>query len=115
LNTKNVFGRQPAYDVVLGQGRTISGTARAIDVSLHHLSWALNGRVRPNYAVRERLPEFLGVPLSELFTPESLEPPHTGTGRLPTLEQAERRARRLRTLAQEAEREVKRLRLGAAS
>ena len=72
---KTHFGKQPGHDVLLGQGRTITGTARAIGVNPAHLHQTLSGRIRPNVRVRERLPALLGVPLSELFDEALLKLP----------------------------------------
>jgi transcriptional regulator with XRE-family HTH domain len=69
------YGTQPAHQIVFAQGRTIAAVARILRISEVHLKLALSGRIRPNYEVRERLPEFLGVPLEELFTEDALEPP----------------------------------------
>jgi len=64
---KTRFGKQPGHDLILKQGRTITGTARVIGVDPSHLSLALRGRILPNVRVRERLPALLGVPLGQLF------------------------------------------------
>jgi transcriptional regulator with XRE-family HTH domain len=69
------FGTQPGHQILVSQGRTISGVARVLRLHPAHLAQALQGRIRPNYEVRERLPDLLGVPLEELFTEDALQPP----------------------------------------
>jgi transcriptional regulator with XRE-family HTH domain len=72
---KILYGRQPGREVLREQGRTVAGVARRIDVNPQHLVQSLSGRIRPSTDVRNKLPAFLGVPLSELFTEEALATP----------------------------------------
>jgi transcriptional regulator with XRE-family HTH domain len=60
---------------LVSQGRTVSAVARILGVGESHLHQALSGRVRPNHEVRRKLPEFVDVPLDELFTEDALGPP----------------------------------------
>ena len=69
------FGTQPGHQILVSQGRTISGVARVLNIAQAHLHQALSGRVRPNHEVRRRLPDLLGVPLDELFNEDALQPP----------------------------------------
>ena len=66
------FGIQPGHDVIVRQGRATAAVARCIEVVPIHLQRALTGVISPSWEVRERLPEFLGVPIEELFTKEAL-------------------------------------------
>jgi transcriptional regulator with XRE-family HTH domain len=72
---KTRFGSQPGHKTLLSQGRTVSASARVLGIAEAHLHGALSGRIRPSHEVREKLPEFLGVPLNELFTEDALGPP----------------------------------------
>jgi transcriptional regulator with XRE-family HTH domain len=72
------FGKQPAHAILRAQGRTITGTARAIGVNPSHMHYALRGKVRPSVRIREKLPALLGIPLSELFDEEPLSLPFDG-------------------------------------
>jgi transcriptional regulator with XRE-family HTH domain len=73
------YGKQPGREVLRSQGRTVAGTARRIGVDRQHLTQTLAGRIRPSMQVRNELPAFLGVPLSELFTESALAPPGVRT------------------------------------
>lgn len=75
---KDIFhlGTQPAYDLLRERGYSQAGAARALGVNLHHLRWALRGRIRPSHELRVRLTELLGVPLPALFTPDAIEVPY---------------------------------------
>ena len=66
------FGIQPGHNVIVSQGRSAAAVARCIEVVPIHLRRTLTGVVSPSWGVRERLPEFLGVPIEELFTKEAL-------------------------------------------
>lgn len=70
------YGPQPARAVVSARGSSPERVAFAIGVKVNHLRFALEGRVRPGAAVRERLPAYLGLPLEELFTAESTAEPY---------------------------------------
>jgi hypothetical protein len=52
--------------------------AAEIDVDFTHFANAIAGRSRPSQAIRDRLPELLGVPLEDLFEPEMLAGPYMG-------------------------------------
>lgn len=67
------YGRQPARIIILEQGLFIRKVAEAINETDTHLYKALSGVIVPSPNVRKRLPELLGRPLEELFTPEALE------------------------------------------
>ena len=67
--------KQPAYFAIKRSGRSISATARLIDVGYLELRNALYGRVRPTAAVRQRLSLLLGRDPSELFDAGSLRAP----------------------------------------
>jgi transcriptional regulator with XRE-family HTH domain len=69
------YGKQPAHRILLAQGRTIEGTARAMGINPNHLHHALRGNVRPSAYLREQLPIVLGVPLHELFDRKLLDRP----------------------------------------
>lgn len=73
------FGRQPGRDVIIRQGRTINGTARAIGVDHVHLKRALSGYVLPNPEVRRRLPAFLDVSKFECFNSDVLDRAYSET------------------------------------
>jgi transcriptional regulator with XRE-family HTH domain len=77
--TKYPYGWQPGREVLRQQGRTVAGTARRIGVNRQHLVQALEGRIRPSMQVRNELPAFLGVPLSELFNEDALASPGVRT------------------------------------
>jgi transcriptional regulator with XRE-family HTH domain len=68
------FGQQPCRALLREKGWSILQAAQEIGVTYPQLHYAMNGTTRPRPDVRERLPELLGVPLEELFTPEALEP-----------------------------------------
>ncbi|WP_335986417.1 hypothetical protein [Glycomyces sp. MUSA5-2] len=71
------FGRQPAHAILKYKGYgAIEKCAVDIEVNRMSLRDALLGRHRPGMGIRERLPEYLGVPLEELFTEESLGGPN---------------------------------------
>ena len=67
--------KQLAYFAIKESGRSISATARLIDVGYLELRNSIYGRVRPTPAVRQRLPLLLGRDLSELFDAGSLRAP----------------------------------------
>jgi transcriptional regulator with XRE-family HTH domain len=77
------FGTQPGHQILFSQGRTVSAVARILGIAESHLAKALSGRVRPSHEVRERLPEFLGVPLHDLFTEDALQPPAERLSKVP--------------------------------
>lgn len=77
------FGVQPARRIFAEKCLVITGVAHQIGVGHQHLNRVVNGRTPPSDAVRERLPEFIGVPLEELFTPELLSTPFGKVGRKP--------------------------------
>lgn len=70
------YGVQPAYDIVRKR-TTIAATARAIGVDYAHFNLAVNGRIRPCQAIRERLPIHLGIPIDQLFTDIAIMWPST--------------------------------------
>lgn len=74
--TPAYYGVQPGWEIMRSEGRTIAGTSRAIDVPYGVLRTALLGIVRPNEHIRERLPEFLGRDLTELFTEDAIREPN---------------------------------------
>lgn len=67
---------QPARAVLDAQRYTNRQAAAAIDVEYVHFASAIKGVIRPHQAIRERLPELLGVPLADLFDAERLEKPY---------------------------------------
>lgn len=66
------FGEQPAKGIIRKRGTSVANVAVEIGVNHSHLNGALNGYVRPNEVVRERLPKLLGKRLDELFNPDVL-------------------------------------------
>lgn len=64
--------RQPARDILKQRGWSVSAAAEALGENRSHLNSALLGKVPPCNRLRESLPRWLGVPLTELFTPELL-------------------------------------------
>jgi hypothetical protein len=62
--------------ILQSQGRTLTGTARLLGVSPHHLRHAAKGRVHARPEVREGLEKLLGEPISELLPAEALEAPY---------------------------------------
>jgi transcriptional regulator with XRE-family HTH domain len=73
------FGRQPALDLVLKRYWTMPDLAQEINVNKAHLYNALYGRTRPSDELRERLPRLLKRELTDLFTPEALAKPYSGS------------------------------------
>ena len=67
--------KQPGLAIMRFQGRATSAVARRIGVHEHQVGAALHGYIRPNAAVRERLPLILGVPLEMIFTEDALAAP----------------------------------------
>lgn len=71
-------GVQPARAFLQARRFTTRQAADAIRVDLTHLASAIGGHVRPCQAVRDRLPNLLGVPLQDLFSEEALRLPYAG-------------------------------------
>lgn len=70
------FGAQPLYLLLRDRGRgSITELARELRVPERHLFNVLYGWTRPNDILRRRLPDLLGLPLTELFTAEALAEP----------------------------------------
>jgi ribosome-binding protein aMBF1 (putative translation factor) len=70
------FGRQPGLKILDDERWSVARLAREIDVTYEVLWRALHGytRVRPD--ITEKLPAFLGVELSDLFTDDILAAPY---------------------------------------
>lgn len=67
------LGLQPGRNVVWRAGYTLAEFADLIGIQpSSHVGMALRGYVPPNEELRRVAPAFLGVPLEELFTAESL-------------------------------------------
>lgn len=71
-------GPQPLRAVLTKNRYTVRQAAAAINVDPLHLTNVIRGGARPCQAVRDRLPELLGVPLEELFTEDALLLPYMG-------------------------------------
>jgi hypothetical protein len=63
---------QPAYNILRERGWSVPAAATEIGENLSHLRAALNGRVPPCDRLRRTLPEFLKLPLADLFTSDLL-------------------------------------------
>jgi len=67
------FGIQPIRDVVWRKGYTIAEFADLSGIEPRsHVNGAVRGYVPPSEELRAFAPRFLGVPLEDLFTAESL-------------------------------------------
>jgi hypothetical protein len=67
------YGKQPIHALLKYKGQgAIEKCARDIEVPRMQLRDAIMGRTRPGMALREKLPEYLGESLEELFTEEAL-------------------------------------------
>ena len=66
------FGCQPAREILLRGGRSITGTARALDIPRSHVHSALLGICAPAPGLRTGLSELLGLPVEALFTSSAL-------------------------------------------
>lgn len=71
-------GPQPAKQLLRDKRINVTTAARTMDVHYGHLQSVLAGAAAPSPQLRERLPELLGVPLEECFTPELLAKTWTG-------------------------------------
>jgi hypothetical protein len=72
------FGVQPARQALYNARWTVARAAGEIDVNGTHLFNCLYGKCPPSPDVRDRLPALLGLPLSALFTAESLAKKYGG-------------------------------------
>lgn len=68
--------KQPMYFLMKDQGRSIGAIADVIGVSYLHLRGAMYGTTYPSTVLRDKLPKFFGVPLSELFDADILAGEH---------------------------------------
>jgi hypothetical protein len=66
------YGPQPIKKVLAAQGRTLAGAARICGLHYNHVRGAADGWHPADTDTREGLPAHLGVPIEQLFTPESL-------------------------------------------
>jgi hypothetical protein len=67
------FPLQPIRDVVWSKGYSHAEFAELLGIKpVSHVGLAMRGLVPPNEELRRLAPEFLGVPLEELFTPDAL-------------------------------------------
>ena len=71
-------GVQPLRAVLVAQRYTTRQAADAIGVDWVHLGGTIKGHIRPCQVIRDRLPELLGVPLEDLYTPDMLVLPYMG-------------------------------------
>jgi len=69
------FGTQPAREILRARRLSIRDVAVALGVSPRHLYNALQGYITPRTEVRQKMPDLLGVPLEELFTPDVIALP----------------------------------------
>jgi hypothetical protein len=72
------LGPQPARQHLYDQRWPVARAARELGVSHTHLVNCLLGRCSPSPEVRDKLPAMLGLPLSELFTEESIAREYAG-------------------------------------
>lgn len=99
-STPTKYGVQPGFHAIYARGVSMRSIAIAIGVDYHHLNQTLNGVIRPRPEVKERLPQYLGVSLEQLFTPEILaEPAGAGKGRYDRAAAREEREALARELA----------------
>jgi transcriptional regulator with XRE-family HTH domain len=70
------FGFQPIREVLFTRRIYQTTVAKDLGVTFGHLRRAVTGRCRPNNTLRKKLPEYLGVPLTDLFTADSLAKPY---------------------------------------
>jgi hypothetical protein len=66
------LGYQPARDELFKRGISVTEAARDLGIPGRHLEYAVRGKAHPMDIVRQRLPEYLRMPLHKLFTEESL-------------------------------------------
>lgn len=70
------FGYQPIRVVLYEQNISQQQAAKDLGVPWSHFRRCVTGRTRPMGILRKKLPEYLGVPLEDLFTPEILAKPY---------------------------------------
>lgn len=66
-------GDQPIIPVLKEQGRSYTWLAQKLNVSYRRLYAVCRGITTPPPEFRDQLPAILGVPLSQLFTTETLD------------------------------------------
>lgn len=105
------YGKQPFLDEVQRMGISYRTAAALIEVPYLHFRHAGYGYVVAKYELRDKLAEFLGKPVTELFTEEVLaKVPHYGPrGKALMVETPEEKAARLEREA--AEKEMRRARV----
>ena len=69
------FGTQPGRAVLRDRGIPVTRAAADLGLTYPELRGALLGKWPPSQRVRDRLPDYVDVPLVKLFTPESLTTP----------------------------------------
>lgn len=69
------YGDQPVRDILRDRKMTLKQLAAATGIGYSTLYAAVTGVVRPNNAIRERVPTFLGVELGQCFTAEAIQHP----------------------------------------
>jgi hypothetical protein len=71
------FGPQPIRDAVWRAGWTHAAFRDLTGIKPSgHVAMAMNGRCPPNAELRRVAPQLLGLPLDQLFTPETLARVH---------------------------------------
>ena len=70
------FGYQPARFILYRKRISQMQAAKDLGIPWSHFRRCLTGRTHPMDVVREKLPEYLGVSLEDLFTPELLAKPY---------------------------------------
>lgn len=79
MSTK--FGRQPVYAEMYRRFTNPRAVARDLNdsrITESSLYMACAGHVPPSDAIRERLPKYMGMDLSEMFTEDALAARHIG-------------------------------------
>ena len=89
MATSHTTRRQNARRLMILKDITTVEAAKEIGVSAGHLYSVLAGRVRPQQAIRDKLPALLGVTLEECFDDELLAKEYGGRrGRRPAVSPA---------------------------
>lgn len=77
------WGHQPVLAILRSRGLRHTEVAAAVGRGYHSFSFQVRGYTYPAPELRHALSRFLGVPESELFTPEVLASPQPRVGRKP--------------------------------
>lgn len=72
MSGNSKFGRQPIHALLRERRWPLTTFAIQHGINQDHLRNATLGRIAASRELQDVLPELLGVPIEELFTPESL-------------------------------------------